>query len=104
MLGKWAVLKRVRGSVPSEVMHPVQRLIEGPRDRLRCGEAHVHGRGKARAGRRGHMRDVLRLNAGILEGDLESGDDRVQVSARGDLGNHSPELRVFRRGRGKPLT
>lgn len=49
------------------------------------------------------MRDVGELDAGVVERDPERGDHGLQVRARRDLGDHSPEVGVLRGARGEPL-
>src|SRR5699024_3556753 len=64
-LGQRAVFEGVGGGVPGQVVHSVQRLPQRPGDRLRGGEAHVHGGGQARAGGDGDVRDVGEIHPGV---------------------------------------
>src|SRR5699024_4581150 len=62
-LGQRAVLEGVGGGVPGQVVHSVQRLPQRPGDRLRSGEAHVHGGGQTGSGGDGDVRDVGQVHA-----------------------------------------
>ena len=98
--GQWPVLEQVDGDVADEVVHPVQRLVEGDRECLGRGQPDDQRAHQARAGSDGDRVHLGQVDVGGLTGPAKGWDQRLQVRPAGDLGYHSTEADVLlHRGR-----
>lgn len=88
----------VGGGMARQVMHTVQRHAQGPGNGFGGGEAYVNRGGEAGTGGGGHMGNIARLQARLVESDLQGGDDGIKMSSRGNFRNHTPEFRMLSGG------
>ncbi|CAH0200341.1 hypothetical protein SRABI128_01723 [Microbacterium sp. Bi128] len=86
--------------VPDEVVHRVQRLVEGDREPFRGAHADHERPGESGAARHGHRVDVGQGHAGFGERRVDRGLQRLQVRARGDLGHDAAVTGVLVHARG----
>src|SRR5690606_14115309 len=100
-LGERPVHQRVDGDVADDVVDAVERDVETERERLRGGDADRQRAAQAGTGGDGDRVDVGQLDLGLRERGVERGPERLQVRARGDLGDDAAEAGVVvHRGRG----
>ena len=100
--GLWqrSVVEQVDGDVAHQVVHPVQRLVQGDGERLRRSDADDE---RAHQARTGGDRDPVHLgqvDVGGLARAAQGGDQRLQVGAAGDLGHDAAETDVLLDGGG----
>ena len=81
-----------------QVVDGVERFAGGDGERLGRAYPHHEGACQARPGGDGDRVDVRERHSRLREGLLEGGDERVEVGAGGDLGDHAAEADVFVHG------
>ncbi len=90
-----AVLQRVGGDVPGQVVHPVQRDTERVGDALRTGETHLQGTRQPGTGGHGDRPDVGQPQSGLAQCLSDDRTQRLEVGTGGDLGHHPAEAGVL---------
>ncbi len=100
-VGQRAVLERVGGGVPGQVVHAVERHAEAERERLRRRDADMQRGGQAGPGGDGDRTDVGEGDAGVRDRFAHGGKHRLHVGAGRDLGHDAAEAGVLVHARGE---
>ena len=76
------------------MMHPDERQVEAPRQRLPVHDADQQGADQARGRRHGDAVEAPDSDAGFIEGAIHHRRDRLHMRAAGELRHDTAEDRV----------
>ena len=99
-LRQGAVDQLIDRQVPDDVVDAVDRCAQARSQGLGGGDADGQGTDESGAGAHGDGVDLAQVDVGLLQRGIKGGQEGLQVSPRGDLGDNPAEARVLVHGGG----